>query len=145
MFIVRAVQVDNEIRNRERAANISNLIKAPSTSVGTSNTEEINIDEETGTNEKEDITLLAIEAASAALQHDSDPENTEKKEKEEETQKGKYIRREFSCSQFRQTLLLPENIDEEEIEAKQENGLLTIHIPKKKTVENTEPKKIQIK
>ena len=54
-------------------------------------------------------------------------------------------RREFSCSQFRQTLLLPENIDEEEIEAKQENGLLTIHIPKKKTVENTEPKKIQIK
>lgn len=64
-----------------------------------------------------------------------------KKEKEEETQKGKYIRREFSCSQFRQTLLLPENIDEEEIEAKQENGLLTIHIPKKKTVENTEPKK----
>ena len=68
-----------------------------------------------------------------------------KKEKEEETQKGKYIRREFSCSQFRQTLLLPENIDEEEIEAKQENGLLTIHIPKKKTVENTEPKKIQIK
>ena len=84
MFIVRAVQVDNEIRNRERAANISNLIKAPSTSVGTSNTEEINIDEETGTNEKEHITLLAIEAASAALQHDSDPENTEKKEKEEE-------------------------------------------------------------
>ena len=68
-----------------------------------------------------------------------------KKEKEEETQKGKYIRREFSCSQFRQTLLLPENIDEEEIEARQENGLLTIHIPKKKTVENTEPKKIQIK
>ena len=87
MLIIRAVQLDNEIRNRERAANISNFIKAPSASVSTGNTEEINIDEETGANEKEDITLLAIEAASAALQHDPDPENTEKEgkvEKEEE-------------------------------------------------------------
>ena len=79
--------MDNEIRNRERAANISNLIKAPSASATTSNTEEINIDEETGTNEKEDITLLAIEAASAALQHDSDAENTKKEENVDKEEK----------------------------------------------------------
>lgn len=66
-----------------------------------------------------------------------------KKEKEESC-KGKFLRREFSCAQFRQTLLLPDNIDEARIEATQENGLLTIDIPKKKVAE-TEPKRIEIK
>ncbi len=63
----------------------------------------------------------------------------------EEEKKGKYLRREFSRSQFTQTLVLPDNIDDTRIEARQENGLLTIEIPKKKTSENTEPKKIDIK
>lgn len=87
MMILRAVQVDNDIRSRERAANIANLIKAPSATGSTGNTEEINIDEETGTNEKEDINLLAIEAASAALKGDSNSDEKEEKEmndKEEE-------------------------------------------------------------
>lgn len=63
----------------------------------------------------------------------------------EEEKRGKYLRREFSRSQFTQTLMLPDNIDDAHIEARQENGLLTIEIPKKKTSENTEPKKIDIK
>ena len=63
----------------------------------------------------------------------------------EEEKRGKYLRREFSRSQFTQTLVLPDNIDNTRIEARQENGLLTIEIPKKKTSENTEPKKIDIK
>ncbi len=63
----------------------------------------------------------------------------------EEEKRGKYLRREFSRSQFTQTLVLPDNIDDAHIEARQENGLLTIEIPKKKTSENTEPKKIDIK
>ena len=63
----------------------------------------------------------------------------------EEEKRGKYLRREFSRSQFTQTLVLPDNIDDAHIEARQENGLLTIEIPKKKMSENTEPKKIDIK
>ena len=63
----------------------------------------------------------------------------------EEEKRGKYLRREFSRSQFTQTLVLPDNIDDTHIEARQENGLLTIEIPKKKMSENTEPKKIDIK
>lgn len=47
---------------------------------------------------------------------------------------GKYLRREFSYSQFRQTLILPENVDKTKITAKQENGILTILIPKKESV-----------
>ena len=64
----------------------------------------------------------------------------EKKEKEEknECEEGKcceaknvrYIRREFSCSKFRQTLLLPENAERDEIKARVENGILHICIPK---------------
>lgn len=57
------------------------------------------------------------------------------KEKEVEEQKqGKYIRREFAYSHFRQTLILPENVDKFKITAKQENGILTIFIPKKESV-----------
>lgn len=47
---------------------------------------------------------------------------------------GKYLRREFAYSQFRQTLILPDNTDKAKISAKQENGILTIFIPKKKSV-----------
>lgn len=57
------------------------------------------------------------------------------KEMEAKEQKhGKYIRREFSYSHFRQTLILPENVDKSKITAKQENGILTIFIPKKESV-----------
>jgi HSP20 family protein len=65
----------------------------------------------------------------------------EKKEKEEkpeccdgkECKEGKnrrYIRREFSYTKFRQTLLLPENAERDEIHAKAENGVLHVCIPK---------------
>ena len=58
----------------------------------------------------------------------------EKKECEDgkccEAKNVRYIRREFSCSKFRQTLLLPENAERDEIKAKVENGILHICIPK---------------
>ena len=65
----------------------------------------------------------------------------EKKDKEEccdgkegkECKEGKnrrYIRREFSYTKFRQTLLLPENAERDEIHAKAENGVLHVCIPK---------------
>ncbi len=62
-----------------------------------------------------------------------------KEEKNEDKKKGKYLRREFSYSQFQQTMILPENIEHDKIEAKMENGVLNIDIPKK--VEMPEVKK----
>ena len=50
--------------------------------------------------------------------------------------KGTYLRREFSYTQFQQSLLLPDNIERENISAKVENGVMTIDIPKK-TIEET--------
>ncbi len=52
-------------------------------------------------------------------------------ERDEDLRKGKYIRHEFAYSQFRQTLILPDNVDKTKISAKQENGILTILLPKK--------------
>ena len=68
-----------------------------------------------------------------------------KKENEEKDKKGKFLRREFSYSQFRQTLVLPENINKDGIEAKQENGILSVTIPKKALPESKEPKQIPVK
>ena len=49
--------------------------------------------------------------------------------------KGTYLRREFSYTQFQQSLLLPDNVVREKIAAKVENGVMTIEIPKKKETE----------
>lgn len=58
-------------------------------------------------------------------------------EKEEKKEKGTYLRREFSYTQFQQSLLLPDNVVRDKIEAKVENGVMTIDIPKKKETETT--------
>ena len=50
--------------------------------------------------------------------------------KEEEGKKMHYLRREFSYSQFRQTMILPDDVDKEKISAKVENGVLSVILPK---------------
>lgn len=66
-----------------------------------------------------------------------DPENQlivsmeKKTENDEKDKKGKYLRREFSYSRFQQIMVLPENVEKDKIDAKVENGVLTIDIPKK--------------
>lgn len=69
----------------------------------------------------------------------------DKKENSEKDKRGKFLRREFSYSQFQQTLVLPDNVDKNNIEAKQENGVLTVNIPKKALPETKEPQKIEVK
>ena len=50
--------------------------------------------------------------------------------KEEEGKKMHYLRRELSYSQFRQTMILPDDVDKEKISAKVENGVLSVILPK---------------
>ena len=53
-----------------------------------------------------------------------------KNESKEEDKKSHYLRREFSYSKFEQTLLLPDDVDKDGIEAKVNDGVLTVSLPK---------------
>ena len=67
---------------------------------------------------------------------------TEKEEKEEE--KGEVVRREYSSSSYYRAFSLPENIDEDAIDAQLEKGILKVKVPKKELPE-PEKKKIEVK
>ena len=73
--------------------------------------------------------------------------NMEKRtENKEEKKKGRFLRREFSYEKFHQRLMLPDDVDIEKIDAKMENGVLNVHLPKiAKTLPATEHRTIDIK
>lgn len=54
----------------------------------------------------------------------------QKKEQKEEDKSKHYLRREFSYSKYEQTLILPDDVEKDQIAAKVENGVLTIDLPK---------------
>lgn len=56
--------------------------------------------------------------------------SAEREEKEEEKKKN-YTRREFSYTSFSRSFTLPENANEDKIDAKYENGVLKISLAKK--------------
>lgn len=64
--------------------------------------------------------------------------NEEKKEMNNEERKGRYLRREFSYTKFQQTLILPDDVDASKIQAKVNDGVLCIEIPKKNPDEHKE-------
>lgn len=69
-----------------------------------------------------------------------------KEEHKDENKKEKYLRREFAYTQFQQIMILPDNVEKDKIEAKVENGVLQIDIPKKQVaVEEKKVKEIAIK
>jgi HSP20 family protein len=65
----------------------------------------------------------------------------EKKE-ERKTEKDRYYHFERSYGKFSRSFALPEEVDSEHIEAKMENGVLELSLPK---IENARPKAIEVK
>ena len=61
-----------------------------------------------------------------------------------EDEKVNYSRREFSYNSFERSLLLPENIIEEEVRAKYENGVLKFKLTKQVIIDEHPSKKIMI-
>ena len=63
----------------------------------------------------------------------------------EDKENTSYTRREFSYQSFQRTFQLPkEVVDSEKIEAKYENGLLHLVIPKKEEAKQRPPRMIKI-
>lgn len=77
--------------------------------------------------------IISLEKRTEQSGGDNEEQNEEKKETKKH--KGTYLRREFSYTQFQQSLLLPDNIERDRISARVENGVMTIDIPKKKVEE----------
>jgi HSP20 family protein len=63
-------------------------------------------------------------------------------DRKNESNERKWTRREFWQDKIDREYILPDGIDYEKITAKQENGILTITIPKKKKEEKIERDKI---
>ena len=68
-----------------------------------------------------------------------------KNEKKDEDKKSHYLRREFAYSKYEQTLLLPDDVDKEKIEAKVNDGVLTVNLPKMERKEEPALKQIEVK
>ncbi len=63
---------------------------------------------------------------------------------EEEEKEEEFTRKEFSYNAFERSLLLPENVLEEEIKAKYKDGILSFNVMKKEEAKKKEPKKVKI-
>lgn len=68
-----------------------------------------------------------------------------KQEENGDRKHGHYLRREFSYSKYQQVMTLPEDADREHIEAKVENGVLTVNIPKIVKTQQESHKLIEVK
>ena len=53
-----------------------------------------------------------------------------KEETKEDDKNARYLRREFSYSKFEQTLILPDDVEKDQIKARVEHGVLTVELPK---------------
>ena len=68
-----------------------------------------------------------------------------KAEHKDEDKKSHYLRREFSYSTYEQTLLLPDDVDKDRIEAKVNDGVLTVNLPKVEKLPEKTMKQIEVK
>jgi HSP20 family protein len=66
------------------------------------------------------------------------------KEKESKEEKKNYTRREYSYNSFSRSFTLPDNSSPDKIDAKYENGVLNITLPKKEVTVSKPAKEIKV-
>ena len=104
-------------------------------------------------NVKEDDDTFMIEMAAPGmkkedfqvrLHNDLLTISSESKRENEEEEEGKYTRREYAYHSFQRSFTLPASADGEKIEAKYEDGVLKLSIPKREEAKPKPPKSIDI-
>ncbi|MEM1324982.1 MAG: Hsp20/alpha crystallin family protein [Bacteroidota bacterium] len=103
-------------------------------------------------NIKENDTRFELELAAPGLYKEDfavdvqDNNLTVKAERkvEEEVKADNYMRKEFGYTSFQRNFQLPENVKVEAIEAKYENGVLSVILPKQEAGVDKAPKSIDI-
>lgn len=70
--------------------------------------------------------------------------SSEKEETSEDTE-GQYTRREYNYSSFTRSFTLPDEVNKEKIEAKYEDGVLKISMPRKEEAKRLLAKQVPIK
>ena len=106
-------------------------------------------------NVKEDAESYTMEIAAPGIKKEfcrvniNDDNNLQvaienKMEHKESDRKGRYLRREFSYSNYEQSYTLPDDVERENISAKVEDGILTIVLPKVKKEEQKISRNITI-
>ncbi len=69
--------------------------------------------------------------------------SSEREETNEEKNEN-FMRKEFSFTSFKRSFTLPDTVNGEKIKAEHDNGILTIHIPKKPEAVEKGPRQISI-
>tara|TARA_R110000868_G_scaffold410962_1_gene701096 strand:+ start:1769 stop:2245 length:477 start_codon:yes stop_codon:yes gene_type:complete len=69
--------------------------------------------------------------------------STEMKE-ENESNENNYTRREFGYASFKRSFTLPESVDDAKIDARYNDGILSIHLPKKEEAKQKPARTIKI-
>ncbi|EGC19206.1 Hsp20/alpha crystallin family protein [Prevotella multiformis] len=87
---------------------------------------------------------LSKEDFNVNINSDGDLTIKMEKKSEEKEEKGHYLRREFAYSKYEQTLILPDDVQKDGIEARVANGVLTVVLPKIKVQEQKVARQITV-
>jgi HSP20 family protein len=67
-----------------------------------------------------------------------------RREHEEKNAEGRYTRREFSYHSFSRSFTLPSTVEADRIDARYQDGILHLEIPKKEEVKRKAPRQVAI-
>jgi HSP20 family protein len=87
---------------------------------------------------------IARDAFNLEIENDVLTISTENQESKEENEQN-FLRREFNYQTFKRSFQLPETVDQEQIKANHDAGILTLSLPKKEEEVQNAPRQIEVK
>lgn len=115
-------------------------------SLNTLTTPSVNIREESGAF-CVDVAAPGLEKTdfNIAVENDHLIIEVSKSKETEESEEGKWTRKEFNFNSFKRSFYIPETVNIEDIAAEYDKGILTVRMGKKEEVKEKAPRTIEIK